>query len=364
MFDKLMNNYYFGKSGKGDFTPDDLPSNRWQLFLDTLRTRFSALVRLNLLYVLVWIPTIVVLVILFSGFLNVVNQIDLGDGTSYQTRQADQYLADQAAGTLDSRYTEEQIAAMTQKQPVLSGEAAQDTITSLLFTTLLLLIPCIGITGPFTAGVSYVLQHWSRDEHAFIWSDFKDALKENWKQAIVMSLITGLVPMLVYMSWTFYGQMARTQLLMTVPQYLVLMLGIIWMLTVTYVYPMIVSYQLKLKDALRNSLLLAIARLPFSLGVRLLHCVPVALGLLGTYFLSAQYVPLALLAYYLLIGYTLSRFITASYTNAVFDRFINPRIKGAPVNRGLRAPDEDDEDAADNEPETADETPAAEGTEA
>ena len=51
---------------------------------------------------------------------------------------------------------------------------------------------------------------------------------------------------------------------------------------------------------------------------------------------------------YFLIGFALSRFITASYTNAVFDRFINPRIEGAKVNQGLRTPEDDDDgDGAD-----------------
>ena len=52
----------------------------------------------------------------------------------------------------------------------------------------------------------------------------------------------------------------------------------------------------------------------------------------------------ACVAYYFLIGFALSRFITASYTNAVFDRFINPRIEGAKVNQGIHQPEEDDED--------------------
>lgn len=40
MLGKWMNNFYYGKSGKGDYTEDDLPANRWQLFWETLRVRF------------------------------------------------------------------------------------------------------------------------------------------------------------------------------------------------------------------------------------------------------------------------------------------------------------------------------------
>jgi hypothetical protein len=51
-----------------------------------------------------------------------------------------------------------------------------------------------------------------------------------------------------------------------------------------------------------------------------------------------------LCGYYVIIGFGLSRFITASYTNAVFDRFINSRIEGAKVNQGLREAEDDDEE--------------------
>ena len=58
MFGKLMNRYFYGKSGQEDFEKEDLPQNRWQLFWEMLRVRFSALLRLNLMYVVVWIPAI------------------------------------------------------------------------------------------------------------------------------------------------------------------------------------------------------------------------------------------------------------------------------------------------------------------
>ena len=46
----------------------------------------------------------------------------------------------------------------------------------------------------------------------------------------------------------------------------------------------------------------------------------------------------------MVIGFGLSRFITASYTNAVFDKYINPRIEGAKVNQGIYKPEDDDDE--------------------
>lgn len=309
MFGKLMNNFYYGKSGKGDYTPENLPQNRWQLFWEMLRVRFSALIRLNLMYMICWLPTMLVLLIGALSFLT--NLSAVADGTATMS--------------------------------------LGDMTTSVLSTTLLLLVPCITITGPFTAGACYVTRNWARDEHSFIWSDFKDAVKENWKQSLVISFITGVMPLMVYICWNFYGAQAASNAFMVVPQILVMMLGLVWSLGVTYFYPLIVCYKLRMRDVFRNGLLLAVARLPMSVGIRLLHCVPAIIVVALMMFVNPLWCVLGLFVYYLVLGFGLSRFVTASYTNGVFDKYINNRIEGAQVNRGLYTPDEDEEEEDEDE---------------
>ena len=65
---------------------------------------------------------------------------------------------------------------------------------------------------------------------------------------------------------------------------------------------------------------------------------------------SENYLMLGVILYYAIIGFALSRFVTASYTNAVFDKFINSRIEGAQVNRGLNTEVDEDEDDEIEEP--------------
>ena len=339
MFGKMMNNFYYGKSGKGDFKKEDLPRTRWQLFWEMLRIRLSALCRMNLMTIVVWLPTIIVIGSFITNLLSVVN-VDA---------QYRMYLED---GTFTESFTEESLKTLT-GMGVTDAESMNElnvqVVANLIMRSLLLLIPCIAITGPVTAGVSYVVRNWARDEHAFIWSDFKDAVKENWKQSLVISLITSVIPTLAYVGWEFYGQLAAKQPLMMVPQILVMMIAVIWALCVTYIYPLLVTYQLKLRDLLRNGLLLGVARLPMSVGIRLLHCVPVLIGAAISLLWNPFYGAMILFGYYFLIGFSLSRFVTASYTNAVFDRFLNPRIEGAKVNQGLRQSTDDDEDDEDPE---------------
>ncbi len=309
MFGKMMNSYYYGKSGKGDYNKEDLPKNRWQLFWEMLRIRFAGLMRLNLMYVVAWLPVILVTILTLLTFMAGAVQ---GDG------------ADAA---------------------IMPNDELMKFYQGLLSSWLVLLVPAITITGPFTAGVSYVTRNWARDEHAFVWSDFKDAVKANWKQGLLVSFITSLMPLVLYVCWNFYSQMAAGNAFFVIPQVLATMLCVVWFLAVIYMYPLMVSYKLKFKDLIRNALLLSIGRLPQSVGLRLLSAVPIVIGILVALF-TAQY-PWAILGvflYYVLLGFSLSRFIFASYTNAVFDKYINARIEGALINRGLSQEDEDDED--------------------
>lgn len=318
-----MNSYYYGKSGKGDYTPDDLPKNRWQLFMEMLRTRMSGLCRMNLMYFVAWLPAMIAISLWVVSFGVALNN-------SFPVDEAGNIIEEVAANGVQSFW---------------------QTLNDMNFMTLLILIPCIAITGPFTAGLSYVTRNWARDEHAFPWADYKDAIKANWKQGLLVSTITGCVPFLVYICWRFYGDMAVGNAVWVIPQMLILMLGILWSLAVTYMYPMMVTYQMNFRTIIRNSFILAVGRLPGSVGIRLLHCVPTVLFTVIFLLTLQPWVLMLLFAYYLIFGFAFSRFITASFTNAVFDKYINSRIEGAQVNRGLSQENDDDDDDDDEQEE-------------
>ncbi len=309
MFGKWMNNYFYGKSGKGDFEKEDLPQTRWQLFWDTLRVRLSGLVRLNLMYAIAWLPAIFVLAMTVLSVLGNLSSVD--DGT----------------------LTAEQLGQYLRSLPTL---------------TLTLLIPCITLTGPFTAGVAYVTRNWARDEHAFIWSDFKDAIKENWKQALLTSFVTSLMPVLMYVCYIFYGQQAQGSLFFLLPQALSIMVGVLWLMSLMYQYPLMVTYKLKWTQVVRNAWLLTIARLPQTAGLKLLSLVPLAITFLAAYLGLNVLTALVLMTlYFILLGFALSRFVQGSYANAVFDKYINPNIEGAKVGQGLYHEDEGEDTVED-----------------
>ena len=366
MFGKMMNNYYYGKSGKGDFRKEDLPTTRKELFRQTLRTRFASLIRLNLLYAIIWLPAMIVIYLCFNQIYTLTNNMNLYSVSYNEYLEFAQKNEIEAITSSEYAEKKEQVALATrdydlyiQVKPnenieqfnsrTANTQGYSDWIKSIILQYLIYLIPCIAITGPFTAGLSYVTRNWARDEHAFIWNDYKDAIKSNWKIPLVISIITSIIPLIVFEGWNFYGELASGNVIMTIPQVLIPVLGAFWSISVTYMYPMTVTYDLKLRDVLLNGIKFGEFRLPFSVAIRLLHCVPVIIFFIAQllFGLDMMLALLLLGAYYILIGFSLSRFITASYTNAVFDRFMNSRIEGAKVNQGLQSADDYDDDEED-----------------
>ena len=295
----LVNNYFYGKQGKGDFTIENLPQNRRQLFGEVLKVRWSALFGVNLLYMVIWIPAIV------WTFLNLVMLYNL-------------------AGA--------------------EGGANPADVTSLIATWLLVLAPCIAITGPFNAGVTYVLRNWARDEHSFVLSDFKDALVANWKQALVMSVIDGVLPFLMYTGWRFYGGMMASSPIFILPAALILLVTVLWSLASMLAYPMLITYELKTRDVIRNSLLMTVAKLPFAVLIRLLTLVVPAIAY-GLMVLLPNFQPQILMVVallYLVYLVAFNKLITVSYANWLCETYLNPKIEGARTNIGLRPENWDD----------------------
>jgi len=319
MFGKMMNQFYYGKSGKGDYNKENLPQNRWQLFWEMLKIRLSGLCRLNLMYAVAWLP---VLLVTFGA---VMQYLSVASGVGELQAQFDQGL-------------------MTAEVFAEAGAQFLDWQNAFIIQTLLLLTPCLVITGPFTAGIAYVTRNWARDEHAFVWSDFKDAVKDNWKQGLAVSAITSPMPLILYMCWMFYGDMAMENALFIIPQVLSVMFVAIWLSSLLFQYPLMITYKLRMRDVFRNALFLTVGRLPMTIGLKLLSLAPIMIAVLVSLFTAYYEIAVLVLAfYYLLFGFSLSRFIGASYSNAVFDRFINPNIEGAEVDRGLYR--EEDEEA-------------------
>ena len=260
MFGGFFDKMYYGDPRKPDLGKEDVKNvGRFKLFFTVLQVRFWKLVQLNLMYVLFWIPTFFLV------------------------------------------YTQALVSIKLQ-EPL-----------SLLF--FLLLIPCLLLTGPATAGITYVIRNWARDEHAWIWSDFKDAWKQNWKESLIIMLINGLALMLFYVNIRFYRGMVAKSFGFLVLYYFIWCIGIIYSMMNMFIFPMLVTYTLNVRQILKNAFIFTMAELPRTLGIFAL-----AVGIFIATF-ELYTIPV------FIIGFTLPALVVNSYTNWVFDKYINKRLK-------------------------------------
>lgn len=286
----FFKSYFYGKSGKADFTEADLPANRLQLFFDVLKVRRGSMVGLNFLYLLIWLPAMI------WTYINFIQLLGLISGT-------------------------------------LAWE-----IESLCFSYLLILFPLVAITGPFTAGISYVMRNWARDEHAFPFLDFKQALKENWKQALLLSAINGALPLIVFICFMVYSGMAQSSPLFYLPVALVFVIAILWNLSAQLIPTMIVTYKMKFPQLAKNAVIITIAALPRAILAKLITWILPLLVLLCILFFPAalSWVGAIAVVLYAVFMLSFNKLITASYANYACEKYLNPKIDGAQLNIGLR----------------------------
>lgn len=118
--------------------------------------------------------------------------------------------------------------------------------------------------GPATAGITYIMRNFAREEHAWIWSDFKDNVKSNFKQSIIVFLIDLVAIVMFYVAIAVYSQ--QTGFIGSL-RFVVYAIIFVYSVMHMYIYPMMVTFELPLKDLYKNALLFAFAGLPSNILV-------------------------------------------------------------------------------------------------
>ena len=420
----LMNSYFYGKAGQGDYTTEQMPTTRKQLFFTTLKVRFSSMIGLNLMHFLFMLPLLIWLYVSMSAamvYLEPADAVKLSgapqqmidaynaytaygeerdavlNGTQYAAaRQAaledvKAKIADLKAGkevlveetvveggetttrpaTLEELTAQEaELQAVIEKHLQDAAKAedqaymdelnlqyaqnlntynlyARQQLNGSLLLSLLIMIPFMALAAVGRPGMMYVLRNWARDEHSFMMQDYKEAIKTNWRQALPIGIFNGLSFFLTFVAYVTYGQMAENSWFFNIPQALMVVLLAVWWMANELMFPMMITYKMRLRDIVRNSVIISIARLPFAFLILLgTVAVPLAILLL----VPLPFSILVLLVVYGLIGFAFAGFVQASFANSCFDRFLNPRIEGAEVGKGLYKPEDDEEEEEEAQP--------------
>lgn len=245
------------KEGKG--VDKDAPQKRGMFaFFELFLRKFWKLIRLNMLYLVSNIPTFIVL-FFASGF---VSSIFLNEYKPIMEKFSELF-------------------------PLV--DLGIRIYVSLLFTV-------FWGTGPVTCGYTYILRNYSREEHAWLLSDFWQHTKDNFKQSIVVFLIDAFVFVALVIAYYFYSKQSG---MLYAFKYVILIISFIYTMAHFYLYPLMVTFKLSLRDIYKNSFIFAFAYLPKNILITILvafvHIVLPALSVYaGSWFMVYLFVFLVL----------------------------------------------------------------------
>ncbi len=140
---------------------------------------------------------------------------------------------------------------------------------NLVLLNILYVICCIPVItiGPATAAMTQIVKNYGMSYPVFMFTDFFEAFKENFKKGVLLTIIDILAGVLFYLSARFYYANMKENKIYLGVFILVLCVGVLVFMMHFYIYPMLVSVNLKFKEIIKNSFILTIVELKANLIV-------------------------------------------------------------------------------------------------
>lgn len=263
----------YTKPGKG-ISKDEPPKMGVALYFDILLRRFWKLISLNLLYLIASVPAIVI-----AWFIS----------TYFVTWTA-----------------------------TLAGIDITQTATTWsmlsVFMTIIFLQVCG--SGPATAAMNYVLRKYVNDTHSWVWSDFIDNIKSNFKQgmgAYVVNVLAGFLLMFGFVFYTYIMQNSVAYIF----KFIIIIITIIFVMMQMYTYQMMAGFKLRFKHIYKNAFLLTAIKLPWNI----LSLAVIIAMMYAVYYLAVS-IPIAGILVFGLLFFTLINFTQIFMTNNIVKKYI------------------------------------------
>ncbi|MCD8329062.1 MAG: DUF624 domain-containing protein [Ruminococcus sp.] len=136
--------------------------------------------------------------------------------------------------------------------------AASDSIQSNLKVVCIvaLLLVAILTFGPATSGFVKVVRNYSQERNAFLWSDFSKAFRQNYFQSVIMGAVDIVFTVGFVVAIVCYNEWASESSIIYIPFVITLSCMLMFIMMHFFIYLLIVSTNLSLKNILKNSFLL------------------------------------------------------------------------------------------------------------
>ncbi len=285
----------FSKEGPG-ISKNAPEKNRFFLFFELLGRKFTKLIPLNIIYFITLLPLVLGIILSVTFHPQI-----LSDGNVYMENLG--------------------------KLPIF------------IFTGdiigLILIIVSIFITGPATCGFTYVLRNMQRQEHTWILSDFREQFAKNYKQGVIMSIIDVFAAFVLYVAYCFYAysmpvMMKGSIAIAALGQYFIIVISVLFIVMHYYIYTMIVTFDMKLKDIFKNAVIFSLAKLPLNIFISIILIAAVLVSI-----------------WYFLIGALCAVIISLALLGFIIVYSVYPTIERSMISSQIQNNDDEEKDFED-----------------
>lgn len=191
-------------------------------------------------------------------------------------------------------------------------------ISNIVILNLLCIVSCLPIItiGASVTATYFIAMQIVKDEESYIIKEFIKRFKENFiistKIWIIMMIIGGVLCFDFYISKLIINEYMRIIL-----QFILLMISIIFVFSITYVFPIASKFENTVKNTMINSILISIQHLPQTIVMTLVNLSPIIL-----IFMLSDYWG-QILFFYTVIGFAVIAYINSIFFNKIFKQYIN-----------------------------------------
>ena len=296
-----------GKERDEEYARSTLPTNRWSLFWDIFKGRFSKLVIVNLLMLIFFIPLILIFVLryLYIEVQGARLPFSGGIGTGY--------------GVI----------------PGMLGLPEQLTLsTDVLFVALMIVGAMIAAVG--VSGGMYVIRNMVWTEGIFVANDFWRGIKINIVVVLQATVFCGVLMYLLVISINWANWMNAVgegnsvlntiSIVISYVAIAVLVMMFLWMLSMGG------NYKLKFFQLIKNSFLMSFGLVFQNIFFIVCMAIPAIFFLLGG--LGAFFILIGVVIF-ILFGISYMLLVWFNYSQWAFDKFFESKREGGKVNRGI-----------------------------
>lgn len=189
-------------------------------------------------------------------------------------------------------------------------------ITHMSVYLTLLAVSVIG-AGPASAGQAYVLRNFAREEHAWVWDDFRTNMRDNLAKSIGIYILDLVLVTILLTAIRFYLYGGAS---LPIPPFLSALFGCfavialaIYIMMHFFFYPLAVTLDMGFFELLRTSARLVIMKLPQCIGILLLTLITFGV------FIALYFVNVGFIVLFAVLGFSLISFVYIYYATGVMD---------------------------------------------